>query len=179
MSVDGLERYHPREQEPHWQKIWAERQSFRVADDPDKPVYVTAFVSEEVPEVFVQQRNLLLNLVDQFDSIGGNAVQKSIVIPEPYSPEARAAEDNYGIRAQTVPMELPGGGYAEKQVFLAFVAAYAVLRFLLEVVRADDRGGLFRLSTSQLIGAGLVAAALAAHRRLGARADAAAAGAAA
>lgn len=65
------------------------------------------------------------------------------------------------------------------QVFLAFVAAYAVLRFLLEVVRADDRGGLFGLSTSQLIGAGLVAAALAAHRRLGARADAAAAGAAA
>ncbi len=59
------------------------------------------------------------------------------------------------------------------QVFLAFVVAYAVLRFLLELVRADDRGGLFGLSTSQLIGVGLVAAALVAHRRLGARADAA------
>jgi phosphatidylglycerol:prolipoprotein diacylglycerol transferase len=59
------------------------------------------------------------------------------------------------------------------QVFLAFVVAYAVLRFLLELVRADYRGGLFGLSTSQLIGVGLVAAALVAHRRLGARADAA------
>jgi len=60
------------------------------------------------------------------------------------------------------------------QVFLAFVALYAVLRFLLETVRADDRGGLFGLSTSQLIGLGLVVAALAVHRRLGARADGAA-----
>ncbi len=89
--------------------------------DPNKPVYVTAYVSEDVPEQFVQQRSLLLNLVDQFAAIGGNAVQKRIVIPEPFSPEARQAEANYGIRPQTVAMELPGGGYAEKQLFLGFV----------------------------------------------------------
>jgi len=89
--------------------------------DPGKPVYVTAYVSEDVPEQFVQQRRLLLNLVDQFDALGGNAVQKRIVIPEPYSPEAREAEANYGVRPQTVAMELAGGGYAEKQMFLAFV----------------------------------------------------------
>jgi ABC-2 type transport system permease protein len=89
--------------------------------DPGKPVYVTAYVSEDVPEQFVQQRRLLLNLVDQFDALGGNAVQKRIVIPEPYSPEAREAEANHGVRPQTVAMELAGGGYAEKQMFLAFV----------------------------------------------------------
>ncbi|MBL9076332.1 MAG: Gldg family protein [Planctomycetes bacterium] len=89
--------------------------------DPARPVYVTAYVSEEVPEQFVQQRNLLLNLVDQFDALGGNAVEKRIVIPEPYSPEAREAEQSHGIRAQAVAMELAGGGYAEKQIFLGFV----------------------------------------------------------
>ena len=38
------------------------------------------------------------------------------------------------------------------EVFLGFLALYAVLRFFLEFVRADDRGGLLGLSTSQLIG---------------------------
>lgn len=101
--------------------LGAESKKLLAGLDPSKPVHVTAYVSEDVPEVFVQQRNLLLNLVDQFDAIGGDAVQKNIVIPVPYSPEARAAEDNFGIRPQTVPQELAGGGYSEKQVFLAFV----------------------------------------------------------
>ncbi len=52
------------------------------------------------------------------------------------------------------------------QIFLAFVALYAFARFLLEFWRSDDRGGLLGLSTSQLIGLGLVAAAAAAHRVL-------------
>lgn len=88
--------------------------------DANKPVIIRAYVSDEVPEQLVQQRRLLLNLIDQFDSIGGNAIQKDIVIPQPFSPEARAAEANYGIRAQTIPSEVAGGGYTEMQVFLGF-----------------------------------------------------------
>jgi phosphatidylglycerol:prolipoprotein diacylglycerol transferase len=38
------------------------------------------------------------------------------------------------------------------QVFCAFLALYAILRFGLEFLRADDRGGLLGLSTSQLVG---------------------------
>ncbi len=89
--------------------------------DSERPVYVTAYVSEEVPEQFVQQKSLLLNLISQFDRLGGNAVETSIKMPEPYSPEAREAEANFGIRAMGVQMELPGGGIAEKQIFLGFV----------------------------------------------------------
>lgn len=89
--------------------------------DPQKQIIIKAFVSEEVPEALVQQRRLLLNLIDQFDSIGGNAIEKTIVIPAPFSPAARDAESNYGIRPQTIPVELPGGGYSEMQVFLGFV----------------------------------------------------------
>lgn len=53
------------------------------------------------------------------------------------------------------------------QVFVAFLALYAVARFVIEFWRRDDRGGLFGLSTSQLIGVGLLAAAFALHARLG------------
>ena len=49
-------------------------------------------------------------------------------------------------------------------VFLAFVALYAVARFILEFWRADDRGSLLGLSTSQLIGVLLIGAVVAAHR---------------
>jgi phosphatidylglycerol:prolipoprotein diacylglycerol transferase len=57
------------------------------------------------------------------------------------------------------------------QVFVAFVAGYAALRFVLEFFRSDDRGGLLGLSTSQLIGLGLVAGAAFAHQRLKQRAE--------
>jgi phosphatidylglycerol:prolipoprotein diacylglycerol transferase len=50
------------------------------------------------------------------------------------------------------------------QVFVAFLAAYAIARCGLELLRRDDRGGVFGLSTSQIIGLGLVAAAFAIDR---------------
>ncbi len=51
------------------------------------------------------------------------------------------------------------------QVFLWFLGLYGAARFALEFLRADDRGSLVGLSTSQLISAGLIAAALVLHRR--------------
>jgi len=43
------------------------------------------------------------------------------------------------------------------QVFVVSMALYAVLRFFLEMVRADDRGGMLGVSTSQWIGLAIVA----------------------
>jgi leucyl-tRNA synthetase len=34
-----MERYNPRESEPRWQKLWAERDTFRTLDDPSRPKY--------------------------------------------------------------------------------------------------------------------------------------------
>jgi phosphatidylglycerol:prolipoprotein diacylglycerol transferase len=51
------------------------------------------------------------------------------------------------------------------QVFASFLALYAIGRFLLEFLRDDDRGGFAHLSTSQLIGLGLVALAYAIHNK--------------
>ncbi|MBI4702416.1 MAG: prolipoprotein diacylglyceryl transferase [Deltaproteobacteria bacterium] len=50
------------------------------------------------------------------------------------------------------------------QVFLAFLALYAVGRFFLELLRADDRGGMFGLSTSQLISLAVLAGVAVVHR---------------
>jgi phosphatidylglycerol:prolipoprotein diacylglycerol transferase len=60
------------------------------------------------------------------------------------------------------------------QVFAASLALYAVARFLVEILRRDARGGMLGLSTSQLIGLGLVAVAVAIHRARAPRARAAA-----
>jgi phosphatidylglycerol:prolipoprotein diacylglycerol transferase len=55
------------------------------------------------------------------------------------------------------------------QVFAASLTLYAGARILVEILRRDDRGGFLGLSTSQLIGLGLIAAAAVIHRRRGAR----------
>ncbi|MBK9263448.1 MAG: prolipoprotein diacylglyceryl transferase [Polyangiaceae bacterium] len=52
------------------------------------------------------------------------------------------------------------------QVFVTFLGLYAIGRFVLEIWRADDRGALFGLSTSQLIGVVLIGVAYALHKRL-------------
>ena len=39
MSVKTIERYNPRVEEPRWQKVWEERDSFRVRDDDPRPRY--------------------------------------------------------------------------------------------------------------------------------------------
>lgn len=53
------------------------------------------------------------------------------------------------------------------QVFATSMALYAVLRFALEILRRDDRGGALGLSTSQLIGLGLLGVAALVHRSRG------------
>jgi phosphatidylglycerol:prolipoprotein diacylglycerol transferase len=50
------------------------------------------------------------------------------------------------------------------QVFVAFLVLYGVARFLLEILRRDDRGGVASFSTSQLISVGLIGAAVVLHR---------------
>ncbi len=49
------------------------------------------------------------------------------------------------------------------QVFAASLVMYALARFAVEFLRRDDRGGMLGLSTSQLIGVGLIAAAAVIH----------------
>jgi phosphatidylglycerol:prolipoprotein diacylglycerol transferase len=71
---------------------------------------------------------------------------------------------SFGIAAFCL-LWLHGRKRYDGQVFVAFLGLYAAGRFLLELLRDDDRGGLGSLSTSQLIGVALVALAVAIHVR--------------
>jgi phosphatidylglycerol:prolipoprotein diacylglycerol transferase len=55
-------------------------------------------------------------------------------------------------------------------VMLSFLGGYAVLRFAVEYLRDDDRGGLLGLSTSQLIGVAILAVVVALWTKLAPRA---------
>jgi leucyl-tRNA synthetase len=39
VNVKTIERYNPRVEEPRWQKVWEDRESFRVRDDDQRPRY--------------------------------------------------------------------------------------------------------------------------------------------
>jgi len=71
-----------------------------------------------------------------------------------------------GIAAFLLFWLLPRKRY-DGQIFAGFLVLYAVARFLVEILRRDARGGAVGLSTSQLIGVGLLAAAFAVHRLRG------------
>ena len=75
---------------------------------------------------------------------------------------------SFGIAALLI-LYVHGRKRYDGQVFLAFVALYATVRFGLEFLRSDDRGSLLGLSTSQLIGVLLVVAAVGCHRFLAGR----------
>ena len=74
-----------------------------------------------------------------------------------------------GICAFCLLYVLPRKRY-DGQVFVSFIALYAVARFLLEILRRDDRGGFVGLSTSQGLGVALLAFAAVVHVVRGRRA---------
>jgi phosphatidylglycerol:prolipoprotein diacylglycerol transferase len=68
--------------------------------------------------------------------------------------------------AAVLILHLHGRKRYDGHVFVVFVASYALGRFVLEFFRADDRGGVLGLSTSQWLGIGFALAALRVHQRL-------------
>lgn len=85
--------------------------------DPKRPVYISAFVSEQVPAMLEQQKRNLLNLLDRYDSIGGAGVEKRIVVTRPYTLEAKEAE-GYGVQPRIGPDDASGS--FSDGVFLGF-----------------------------------------------------------
>jgi len=81
--------------------------------DPARPVYIQAYVSPTVPESYVDQRETLMGLLKEFDAIGGDRIHLRLVETERYSPEARLAEDQFGIKPETVRQAAEGEEDAE------------------------------------------------------------------
>ena len=68
--------------------------------DPERPVFIHAFISQEVPDSYVQTRSNLVDVLKELDAVGGMRVQLRLEKTEMYSPEAR---ERFGI----TPRELP------------------------------------------------------------------------
>lgn len=95
----------------------------------DQPVYIRAYVSPDVPRDYVQARQTLLNLLRQYDIMGGDRIKVRVVETERYSDAAREAETNYGIGFQTV-MTNEAGRSSTEDVYLGL----AITRGTEEVV---------------------------------------------
>jgi ABC-2 type transport system permease protein len=68
----------------------------------DRPVYIQAYYSPDVPREFVETKNDLIGLLKGYAAQGGDRVRLNLVPTELYSPEARDAEKRFGIEARRV-----------------------------------------------------------------------------
>ena len=79
-------------------------------DNPNsKPVKIEAYVSNNVPSEYVKLKYDLVNLLREFDVLGGKRVDVNLHQGiEPFSEEAILAEKKYGIRPQKVRSQSRG-----------------------------------------------------------------------
>jgi ABC-2 type transport system permease protein len=81
--------------------------------DSSRPVFIQAYVSPVVPEGYVEQRENLLGLLKEYAGIGGDRIRLRIVDTERYSADARLAEDQFGIKPESVRQNAEGEEDAE------------------------------------------------------------------
>ena len=82
----------------------------------DKPIYIQAFYSPEVPRDFVQTKADLIGLLKEFASRGGDSVRLNLVETQLYSDEARKAEKQFGIEPRQVVSREEGRSEAQEIV---------------------------------------------------------------
>lgn len=72
--------------------------------DPQRPVFIQAYFSPEVPRSYIPVRNNLVSALREFDAVGGEGLYTRIHETVKYSPNAREAQERYSIRPFRVPV---------------------------------------------------------------------------
>ena len=89
--------------------------------DPDRPVFIQAYLSPDVPRRYLQTRNNIISVLREFNARGGGRIHARVIDTEKYTAEAREAQDRHNIRPQPLPLfEQSSGGPDEIFLGLAF-----------------------------------------------------------
>ena len=100
-------------------------------DDSKPPIKIEAYVSSNVPSEYVKLKYDLVNLLREFDVLGGKRVQVNLYQGiEPFSEEAILAEKKYGIRPQKVRSQ-SRGALREEDVMLGVAFSSGLERIVI------------------------------------------------
>ncbi|MHC4318659.1 MAG: Gldg family protein [Planctomycetota bacterium] len=82
-----------------------------------RPIFVEAFISPEVPESYVQTRLNLLSMLREVDSLAGDRVIVRVNPTEVFSETAQQAQEQFGITARSV-QSTGGGKFSVEEIYL-------------------------------------------------------------